>query len=143
MLATEDFHALRKMKTAITRNNVDIFEAYRTGTGAQGAKSSSKPAGEGKAGLGAAVRDCAGGRRGFTESWKPPSSPDREATGGCAGAVGNAAAASASLSQTALMQTCMSVQPTADGRGVVVVSAGRPGRGILMGAGIHQGLLRP
>lgn len=51
MLATEDFHALRKMKTAITRNNVDIFEAYRTGPGARGAKSSSKPTGEGKAEL--------------------------------------------------------------------------------------------
>ena len=39
------------MKTAITRNIVDIFEAYRSRTGGQGAKSSSKPAGEGKAEL--------------------------------------------------------------------------------------------
>ena len=39
------------MMAAITRNNVDIFEAYRSRTGDQGAKSLSKPAGEGKAEL--------------------------------------------------------------------------------------------
>ena len=40
------------MKSAITRNNVDIYEAYRSRIGGLGAKSSSKPRkGEGEAEL--------------------------------------------------------------------------------------------